>query len=71
MLRIPHFLDSRHTDGGKVVSPTRRPLLYSPETLLEIAVYYENRTKHVSTLFGKIHCLYGKKKGVKCSNYEA
>jgi hypothetical protein len=33
MLRIPHCLDNRLTDGGKVVSPTLRPLLYSPETL--------------------------------------
>jgi hypothetical protein len=33
MLRIPHCLDNRLTDGGKVVSPTHRPLLYSPEKL--------------------------------------
>jgi hypothetical protein len=33
MLRIPHCLANRLTDGGKVVSPTHRPLLYSPETL--------------------------------------
>jgi hypothetical protein len=26
-LRLPHFLDNRLTDGGEVVSPTRRPLL--------------------------------------------
>jgi hypothetical protein len=26
MLRIPHCLDSRLTDGGKAVSPTHRPL---------------------------------------------
>jgi hypothetical protein len=32
MLRIPHCLENRLTDGGKVVSPTRRLLLYSPET---------------------------------------
>jgi hypothetical protein len=25
MLRIPHCLDSRITDGGKVVNPTHRP----------------------------------------------
>jgi hypothetical protein len=25
MLRIPHYLDNRLTDGGKVVSPTHRP----------------------------------------------
>jgi hypothetical protein len=25
MLRIPHFLDIRLTDGGKVVSPTHQP----------------------------------------------
>jgi hypothetical protein len=31
-LRISHCLDNRLTDG-KVVSPTHRPLLYSPETL--------------------------------------
>jgi hypothetical protein len=33
MLRIPHCLDNRLKDGGKVVSLMRRPLLYSPETL--------------------------------------
>jgi hypothetical protein len=25
-LRLPHFLDIRLTEGGKVVGPTRRPL---------------------------------------------
>jgi hypothetical protein len=29
-LRLPHFLDNRLTDGGKVVSPTRRPL-FTPQ----------------------------------------
>jgi hypothetical protein len=24
MLRFPHFLESRHTDGDKIVSPTHR-----------------------------------------------
>jgi hypothetical protein len=33
MSRIPHCLDNRLTDVGKVVSPMQRPLLYSPETL--------------------------------------
>jgi hypothetical protein len=33
MLRIPHCLDNWLTDGGKVVNPMHRPLLYSPETL--------------------------------------
>jgi hypothetical protein len=33
MLRIPHCLDSRIRDVGKIVSLTRRPALYSPETL--------------------------------------
>jgi hypothetical protein len=33
MLRIRHCLDNQLTDGGKVVSPTHRSLLYSPETL--------------------------------------
>jgi hypothetical protein len=31
MLRIPHCLDTRLTDGGDV-SPTRRPPLHSPKT---------------------------------------
>jgi hypothetical protein len=26
MLRLPHFLDNRLTDGGEVISITRRPL---------------------------------------------
>jgi hypothetical protein len=30
-LRIPHCLDHRLTDGGKVVRLTRRPLLYFPK----------------------------------------
>jgi hypothetical protein len=29
-LRIPHFLDNRLTDGGKVVSPTHR-LCFTPQ----------------------------------------
>jgi hypothetical protein len=29
--RLPHFLDSRLTDGGEDVSLTRRPPLISPE----------------------------------------
>jgi hypothetical protein len=33
--RIPHFLDNRLTDGGEVVSPTRRQAaLYPPGTFL-------------------------------------
>jgi hypothetical protein len=28
--RLPHFLDSRLTDGGKVVSLTRRPAAVYP-----------------------------------------
>jgi hypothetical protein len=28
--RLPHFLDSRLTDGGEVVSPTRRQPLTPP-----------------------------------------
>jgi hypothetical protein len=34
MLSIPHGLDNWLTDGGKVVSLTRRQPRYSPETLL-------------------------------------
>jgi hypothetical protein len=33
MLRIPHCLHNRLTDGGKFVSLTRRPTIWSPETL--------------------------------------
>jgi hypothetical protein len=29
-LRLPHLLDNRLTDGGKVVSLTRRPLFTPP-----------------------------------------
>jgi hypothetical protein len=29
--RLPHYLESRHTDGGEVVSLKRRPLLYSQD----------------------------------------
>jgi hypothetical protein len=34
MLKIPHCLDSRLTDGGKVVSPTHRPRLTSQKYYL-------------------------------------
>jgi hypothetical protein len=44
MLRIPHCLDNRLTDGGKVVSPTHRPLLYYPETLF---LFFRNVGKHL------------------------
>jgi hypothetical protein len=37
MLRIPHFVDNRLTDGGEAVSFTCRSLLYSPETFLFIS----------------------------------
>jgi hypothetical protein len=30
MLRVPHYLDNRLTDGGKVVSLTRGPLFPPP-----------------------------------------
>jgi hypothetical protein len=49
MLRIPHCLDNRLTDGGKVVSPTRRPLLYSPEKLFLCFRYSFLREKIVAT----------------------
>jgi hypothetical protein len=34
MLRVPQYLDIRLTDGGKVVSLTRRPLFTSPGRFL-------------------------------------
>jgi hypothetical protein len=40
MLRIPHCLDSRLRDGGKVVSATAA--LYSPETLLFFCFWYSS-----------------------------
>jgi hypothetical protein len=43
MFRIPHCLDNRLTDGGKVVSPTHRPLLYSQETLFLCFYAYTNK----------------------------
>jgi hypothetical protein len=33
MLKIPHCLDNRLTDGGNVVRPTQRPRSIPPETL--------------------------------------
>jgi hypothetical protein len=33
-VEAPTFLDSRHTDGGKVVSPTRRPIFTPPGKFL-------------------------------------
>jgi hypothetical protein len=32
--RLPHFLDNRLTDGGEVVSPTRRPPFTPPGRFL-------------------------------------
>jgi hypothetical protein len=34
MLRIPHCLDNRLTDGGEAESLKLRPPLYTPETFL-------------------------------------
>jgi hypothetical protein len=43
-LKFPHFVDSRLTDGGKVVSLTRRPHLNppSPETFLVLISRWTN-----------------------------
>jgi hypothetical protein len=43
-LRVPQYLDNRLTDGGKVVSLTRRPLFTPQEGswysfLLEVYIY--------------------------------
>jgi hypothetical protein len=38
MLRFPHCLDSRLTDGGKVVSLTRRPP-FTPKNMLGRPTY--------------------------------
>jgi hypothetical protein len=35
---LPHFLDNRLTDGGEVVSPTRRPSLPPGRFLVLISV---------------------------------
>jgi hypothetical protein len=48
MLRITHRLDNRLTDGDKIVSPTHRPLLYSPETLFYFLEY---------TVFPNVFCI--------------
>jgi hypothetical protein len=60
MLRISHCLDNRLTDGGKVVSPTRRPLLYSPETLF-LCLWYsflleKSSPPETATFFNKPFC---------------
>jgi hypothetical protein len=33
--RVQHFLDKWLIDGGKIVRPTRRPLLYPPGKFLQ------------------------------------
>jgi hypothetical protein len=38
MLRIPHSLDNRHRDGGKVVSPTHQPQ-YTPQKHYYFNIY--------------------------------
>jgi hypothetical protein len=40
MLRTPHCLDNRLTDGRKYFSLTRRPPLYSPERFFGIHFCY-------------------------------
>jgi hypothetical protein len=45
MLRFPHFVDNRLTDGGEVVSLTRRPIYFKkavhfPYRLVSIAYIY-------------------------------
>jgi hypothetical protein len=41
MLKIPHCLDNRLTDGGKVVSPTHWLHLYFPKTFISLNIYIE------------------------------
>jgi hypothetical protein len=68
MLRTPHCLDNRLTDGGKVVSPTHRPLLYSPETLSVINYIYDltdASARHVSRFVDRILSCYNKEKSIK------
>jgi hypothetical protein len=36
MLRIPHFVDSRFTDGGEVVSITHRPQLLPRNSISQL-----------------------------------
>jgi hypothetical protein len=40
LLTIPHCLDSRLADGGEVVSLTRRPPLYSSETVFRYSFLF-------------------------------
>jgi hypothetical protein len=40
MLRIPHCLDDRQTDGGKVVIPTHQLHFTPQETLLFLCFWY-------------------------------
>jgi hypothetical protein len=40
MLRIPHCVDSRLIDGGKLVNPYATAGLYPPEILLFFSFWY-------------------------------
>jgi hypothetical protein len=43
--RLPHFLDSRLTDGGEVVSLTRRPPLTAGRFFVLFSVKRHSRTQ--------------------------
>jgi hypothetical protein len=56
MLRFPHCLDNRLTDGGEIVSLTRRPLsnpqkisyiASSHEYLLDVTMFREKELLHI------------------------
>jgi hypothetical protein len=64
MLRIPHCLDNRLTDGGKIAKPYAPSALYSPETLFLcfwysfLLILFRLSLSHCARGFGKLYPAY-------------